>query len=79
MRQGKSPEQACLDACQRIVDHNRMRRLKRKDGKPDFNVTFYAINKRGDYGAAAIFKGAKFTLHDGTTARSLDCAYLYEK
>jgi N4-(beta-N-acetylglucosaminyl)-L-asparaginase len=79
MRQGKTPEQACLDACQRIVDHTRMRRLKRADGKPNFNVSFYAINKQGQYGSASIFGGTKFTLHDGTAPRTLDCAYLYPK
>ncbi len=79
MRQGKSPEQACLDACQRIVDHTKLRRLKRDDGKPDFNVMFYAINKRGQFGSAAIYSGSKFTVHDGASARELDCAFLYRK
>jgi N4-(beta-N-acetylglucosaminyl)-L-asparaginase len=79
MRQGKSPEQACLDACQRIVDHTKLRRLKRDDGKPDFNVMFYAINKRGQFGSAAIYSGSNFTVHDGTNAKQLDCAFLYRK
>ncbi len=79
MRQGKSPEQACLDACKRIVEHNTMRRLRRDDGKPDFGVTFYAINRKGEYGCAAIYAGAKFVLHDGTSAKLLDGAYLYKK
>ncbi|MER3523277.1 MAG: asparaginase [Ignavibacteria bacterium] len=79
MRQGKSPEQACLDACKRIVEHNRMRRLQDDNGKPSFNVNFYAINKRGEYGAAALYSGSKFALHDGTSARLLDAAYLYKR
>lgn len=79
MRQGKSPEQACLDVCKRIAEHNKMRRLKRDDGKPDFNVNFYAINKKGEFGGAAIWHGPKFAFHDGTSARLLDCAYLYKK
>lgn len=79
MRQGKSPEQACLDACKRIVEHNRMRRLKDDAGRPTFNVNFYAINKRGEYGAAAIYSGSKYALHDGTSARLLDAAYLYKR
>jgi N4-(beta-N-acetylglucosaminyl)-L-asparaginase len=79
MRAGKSPEQACLDACKRIVEHNKMRRLKDDSGRPTFNVNFYAMNKRGEYGAAAIYSGSKFAVHDGTTARLLDAAYLYKK
>ena len=79
MRQGKSPEQACLDACKRIVDHTKMRRLKKDDGKPDFNVNFYAISKKGEYGAAAIYSGSKFALASGTSAKLLDAAYLYKR
>jgi N4-(beta-N-acetylglucosaminyl)-L-asparaginase len=79
MRAGKSPEQACLDACKRIVEHNKMRRLKDDSGRPTFNVNFYAMNKRGEYGAAAIYSGSKFAVHDGTAARLLDAAYLYKK
>ncbi len=79
MRQGKSPEQACLDACKRIVDHNKMRRLKKDDGKPDFGVNFYAINKRGEFGGASLYSGTKFAFHDGTSARLVDAAYLYKR
>jgi N4-(beta-N-acetylglucosaminyl)-L-asparaginase len=79
MRQGKSPEQACLDACRRIVDHNRMRRLKDADGRPNFDVKFYALNKRGETGAAGIFAGGKYALHDGKVAKVVPMAYLYGK
>lgn len=79
MGQGKSPEEACLMACKRIVDHNKMKRLQDNSGKPNFNVTFYAINKRGEFGSAAIWSGAKFVVHDGTTNQKLDSAYLYKR
>ena len=79
MRQGKSPEQACLEACKRIVDHNIMRRLKKDDGRPDFNVSFYALNKRGKFGSAALYSGASYTFHDGTTAKRQECAHLYKR
>jgi N4-(beta-N-acetylglucosaminyl)-L-asparaginase len=79
MHQGKSPEEACLQACKRIVEHNKMRRLKNDEGKPNFNVSFYALNRKGDYGAAAIWSGAKFSLHDGTSSRLQECAYLFKK
>ena len=79
MRQGKSPEEACLMACKRIIDHTKMKRLLNDDGKPNFNVTFYAINKRGEYGSASIWSGGKFTVHDGKTNSKLDCAFLYKR
>ena len=79
MRQGKSPEQACLDACTRIVDHNRMRRLKDADGRPNFDVKFYALNKRGETGAAGIFSGGTYALHDGKEVKLVPMAYLYKR
>ncbi|MBI2429297.1 MAG: N(4)-(beta-N-acetylglucosaminyl)-L-asparaginase [Ignavibacteriales bacterium] len=79
MGQGKSPEEACLMACKRVVDHTKMKRLLKDDGKPNFNVTFYAINKRGDYGSAAIWSNATFIVHDGVTNSKLDSAYLFKR
>ena len=79
MSQGKNPEQACLEALQRIADNNHLARLKRDDGRPNFDVKFYALNKRGQYGGAAIWSGAKFAVHDGKGNRHEDCAYLYKR
>jgi N4-(beta-N-acetylglucosaminyl)-L-asparaginase len=79
MRQGKSPEQACLEACQRIVGHNIVKRLSDQHGRPNFNVVFYALSKRGEYGSAAIYDTAKFVVAEGTGARFLPAAYLYKK
>jgi N4-(beta-N-acetylglucosaminyl)-L-asparaginase len=79
MRAGKSPEQACLDACQRIVDNIKVRRLRTEGGRPTFNVQFYAVNTRGEYGGAEILSGAKYAVHDGVSARLLPLAYLYKR
>ena len=79
MRQGKSPEEACLQACVDVVEHNRDARLRDQRGLPTFNVRFYALNKRGDYGGAGIFKGSSYALHDGGSARLIPLSYLYEK
>ncbi|MHB1049761.1 MAG: N(4)-(beta-N-acetylglucosaminyl)-L-asparaginase [Bacteroidota bacterium] len=79
MGQGKSPEEACLLACRRIADHTKMKRLLNADGRPDFNVTFYAINKRGEYGSASIWKGATFSYNDGRMNSKSESAYLFSK
>ncbi len=79
MRQGRSPEQACLEVCKLIHHRTKMKRLLTKDGKPSFDVKFYALNKKGQYGGASIYSGAKIAVHDGTGARLVDCAYLYKK
>jgi len=79
MAGGIEPTSACLDALKWIVDHTRRRMLFNERGEPKFNVTFYALRKDGVYGGAAIYQGGKFAVHDGTAARLVDCAYLYER
>jgi len=79
MRQGKSPEEACLMACKRIAEKTRMKRLLDDQGRPRFNVTFYSINKRANFGAASIWSGSKFALNSGDKeSRLIDAAYLFE-
>ncbi|NIS38550.1 asparaginase, partial [Candidatus Saccharibacteria bacterium] len=79
MRNGKSPEQACLEVCKRIVDHNKLEYLRTSEGKPNFNVKFYAVNKKGEYGSAAIYSGGEFQIADANGARKEEMAYLYKR
>ncbi len=57
MRQGKSPQEACEIAVQRIVDRS-------GDRIKDFQVGFIALNKKGEYGSFAIHPGFSITKHD---------------
>jgi len=80
MRQGKSPEEACLMACKRIVSQTKMKRLLDDKGRPKFNVNFYAINVRGEFGGAAIWSGPRYAVNTGEPqSRLLECAYLYKR
>lgn len=79
MRHGKDPVTACLDALKRIADHTRLKRLLRDDGRPNFDVKFYAVARDGRYGGAAIWSGAKFAVHDGTSNRLVEAAWLYKR
>ncbi len=85
MKQGKSPEQACLDALKLISARygNDLEKLK------DIEVNFYALNKRGEYAGAAIWshgvtsrgerRRRQFAADEGGGGRLLDSAYLYER
>lgn len=78
MRAGRSPEAACLGTLERVVHRNRDARLKRPDGKPNFNLRLYAVSKSGDYGSAAIFGGGKFAVATSEGgARLEEQAFLY--
>ncbi len=65
MRRGASPTDACLAGCRRIAENNVEKRLQRADGRPDFNVAFYAVNKDGEYGSASIYGPGRFAVAGG--------------
>jgi len=80
MRQGKSPEEACLMACERIVSMTKLKRLLDDDGRPNFGVNFYAINKKGEHGGGSIWAGAQYAVNTGEkVSRKADCAYLFKR
>lgn len=79
MRQGLSPNDACLEAARRIVSHAKIPSLLNKDGKPNFNVKFYALNKKGEWGGAAIYGPAKFAVHDGQNNVLRPLKYLFKR
>ncbi len=68
MRNGKSPQEACEAAINRIID-------KQKNYK-DFQVAFIALNKRGEAGAHAIHKGFQYALYMNNENKLIDSDYL---
>jgi N4-(beta-N-acetylglucosaminyl)-L-asparaginase len=77
MRRGMKPADAALETCKRVVALTPPRLLDER-GQPRFQLTFYALNKRGEYGAASIFT-SKYAVHDGNQAAEKDAAYLFER
>ncbi len=75
MRRGMSPTDACLETLRRVMAMTPPR-LLREDGRPTFSLQFYAVNKKGEYGAASLYK-ARYAVHDGTAAAFKDCAVLF--
>ena len=79
MRRGAAPTDACLEALRRIVHFTEERRLIDEQGRPNFNVNFYAVNKRGEHGAAAIWSGSRYAVFDKSGNRREDSAFLFER
>ncbi|MGQ0561001.1 MAG: N(4)-(beta-N-acetylglucosaminyl)-L-asparaginase [Gemmatimonadota bacterium] len=79
MRRGLSPTDACLDACRRVVTWTVEKRLQYPNRRPNFNVNFYAVNKKGEYGAAAIYAGARYAVNVNGQGERKDSAYLFER
>lgn len=75
MRRGMSPTDAAMEVLKRISHRygDDLTELAK------FSISFYAVNKAGEYGAASLWEGPKFAVHDGKQAKILDTAYLYKK
>lgn len=79
MRSGLAPQEALLKTLERVVHLNREPRLRRRNGRPNFNLRLYAVDKSGRYGGAAIWSGGSFAVADSRGARLEELAYLFPK
>ncbi len=80
MGRGSTPEQACLKVCENIARKTKLwARFREGDGRPNYGLNFYALNRRGEFGSATIYEGAKYAVHDGVENKLRECAYLYKK
>lgn len=87
MRQGKSPQEAGLAVLQRVVDFAKDNRDKK--GRPDYNINYYAVNKKGEFAGTSIWSGsygrgdvlhpARFAVADASGARLVESAYLLKR
>ena len=68
-----------MEALRRIVHLTIEPRLQDEDGRPNFGVNYYAVNKNGEYGGAAIWSGARFAVSVDGDSRREDSAYLFER
>jgi N4-(beta-N-acetylglucosaminyl)-L-asparaginase len=79
MRQGRSPVDAGLDVLRRVAEKCEDR-LRDAQGRPDFGLKFYLLNREGAYAGVSMWSGAQFAVGDAERgARLEDCAYLYER
>ena len=77
MRHGMSPEEACLDALERVV-----RNYNNDRGKlAQIGLFFYALRKDGEYAAASLWshrgdRRREYVVNDGSGGRLVEAAYL---
>jgi len=69
MRQGKSPQKACEEAIQRII--------QKQQGKPDFQVAYVATNTAGAIGAFSIHKGFSYTIYKNNNCQNINAKSIY--
>ncbi len=67
MRQGKSPQEACKEAVDRII--------KKHDNVDNLQVGFIALNKKGEFGGHSVHSGFNYALKTETTEELTDAPY----
>jgi N4-(beta-N-acetylglucosaminyl)-L-asparaginase len=55
LRRGKHPKDAGMEALRRIRASTVERRLRKDDGDPNFNVSFYVLDREGRYAGVALY------------------------
>jgi hypothetical protein len=59
---GEGPPDAGLKGLQGIADHTRQKYLLDDKGRPNFEVTLYALRKDGAYGSARFRPGGTYAI-----------------
>jgi N4-(beta-N-acetylglucosaminyl)-L-asparaginase len=78
MRQGMTPEAALMKVMERVIAMTEKRLLDER-GRPYFDLSFYAINQRGEWAGACAYQGTRFAVADAAGARLVDAAYLFRE
>ncbi|MCB9845134.1 MAG: N(4)-(beta-N-acetylglucosaminyl)-L-asparaginase [Phycisphaeraceae bacterium] len=79
MEAGRSPGDACAQAIERMVARTRRPALLDGHGRPNFNVTLYALRADGAFGSASIWSGYRFAVCMAERARLLPTRWLLER
>jgi len=65
MRHGMALKEACLDALKRIARNFNDDRSKLMQ----FDISFYALRRDGEFASASLWPGHKFAVNDGGESR----------
>lgn len=79
MRQGMTPEEAGLKVLERVAHNTVEPYLLNRDGRPNFQLLFYLVNKKGEHAGVSMWGGRQYSVNDGQENRLRDCAYLYTR
>jgi len=78
MRQGMSPDQACMKTIERVIAMTERRLLDPK-GRPLFDLQFYALSKDGRFGSASAYEGYRYAVADSSGARLVPMPFKFAR
>jgi len=77
MRRGASPKDAALTALKRVAKNTIEKRLLNDKGQPNFGLSFYVLNAKGDYAGVSMYEST-YAVCTENGPQTLPCAALYE-
>jgi len=78
MRQGMSPDQACMKTIDRVIAMTE-RRLLDPNGRPLFDLEFFALSRDGRFGSACAYEGVQFSVADASGARLVPMKFKFAR
>ncbi|HSA56262.1 MAG TPA: N(4)-(beta-N-acetylglucosaminyl)-L-asparaginase [Gemmatimonadaceae bacterium] len=78
LRQGLAPEQAVLSTLERVVALSEPRLLG-ANGRPMFDLEFYALARDGRFAGGSLYEGSQYAVCDEQGPRHVDGVFLYRR
>src|SRR5690349_19632878 len=76
MRRGAHPKDAGMEVLNRIKNNTIEKRLLNSRGLPNFGITFYILNAKGEYAGVSMYEGTSFAICNENGPQTLKCEAL---
>ena len=73
MRRGRHPKDAGMEALKRIKANTIEKRLLDERGQPNFGISFYVLNAKGEHAGVSMFTGSTYAVCTENGAQTLAC------
>jgi N4-(beta-N-acetylglucosaminyl)-L-asparaginase len=77
MRRGAHPKDAAMAALRRVAKNTIEKRLVNSKGQPNFGLSFYVLNAKGEYAGVSMYEGT-YAVCTENGAKTLPTEVLYE-
>lgn len=71
MRRGMHPKDAAMDACKRIQKNTVEKRLLNSRGLPNFGISFYCLNSKGQHAGVTMYGGRTYAVCTASGGRTV--------
>ncbi len=73
MRRGAHPKDAGMEVLNRIKNNTIEKRLLNARGLPNFGITFYMLNAKGEYAGVTMYEGGSYAICNENGPQTLKC------